>query len=94
MYANVTKSKHKLNRKNKISLIFIINWNYDFFNIKDGFSFGPNQNELSILENSLVSESGRVYEFLIQTDYHESKPFQLIRVTVESQTIVPILSLE
>jgi hypothetical protein len=49
---------------------------------------------LSILENSLISAPGRVYEFLIQTDYHESKPFQIITVTVEPQTTVPILSLE
>jgi hypothetical protein len=49
---------------------------------------------LKINKMSLESVPGRVYEFLIQTNYYGNLVFQIIRVIVENQEYIPVVSLE
>ena len=69
-------------------MIFLLNQN------KDGYSFDAFGKILTINPNSLEYVSGRIYEFLVQADYHGQLVFQIIRVVVEDQEFVPVISLE
>jgi hypothetical protein len=70
------------------------NQNFKSDKMKDGFSFDHNGKTLKLSQGSLESVSGRIYEFLIQTNYHNELVFQIVRVIVENQDYIPVVSLE